>query len=299
MGNCPHMEVMKEKAMATATVGTSLKWDVLVTKRQGLNRDLPPGKEQWMWVPTSATLVSGRRDAVLVDAFLTVEQSHALVDWVVASGKNLTTIYVTHGHGDHFFGAGALLDRFPNARLVATRGVATVMRQQAAPESVASFWSPRYPGQIPERIVVAQELADDVIDLEGQALKVIEVGHTDTDDTTCLHVPSLDLVVAGDVAYNDDHLYLVESNAKTRREWISALDTIEKLQPRAVIAGHKKPERDDSPKIIEETRQYIRDFDRLAESTATARELYDGMLELYPDRANPGALWGSARAVKG
>jgi hypothetical protein len=71
---------------------TPLKWDVLVTKRRGLTRDLPPGNEQWMWVPTSATLIYGERDAVLVDAMLTVEQAHALVDWVAASGKNQTTI---------------------------------------------------------------------------------------------------------------------------------------------------------------------------------------------------------------
>ena len=284
--------------MPTATISTSLKWDVFVTKRQGLNRDLPPGKEQWMWVPTSATLIYGQRDAVLVDAFLTIEQAHALVDWVAASGKNLTTIYVTHGHGDHFFGIGTLLDRFPNARAVATPGVVKVMRQQASPEFVESFWNVRFPAQIPGRLVIAEELERNVIDLEGHDLVAIEVGHTDTDATTCLHVPSLDLVVAGDVAYNDDHLYLVESNAQTRREWISALDTIEALQPRAVIAGHKKPENDDSPGIIEETRKYIRDFDRLAGTTTTARELYDRMLELYPDRANPGALWGSARAAK-
>jgi len=284
--------------MPTSTVGTLLKWDVLVTKRPGLSRDLPPGKEQWMWVPTSATLISGQRDAVLVDTFLTVEQSDALVEWVAASGKNLTTIYITHGHGDHFFGLAALLDRFPGARAVATSGVVKVMRQQASPEFVASFWNARFPGQIPERLAVADELKGNVIDLEGRGLVVVEVGHTDTDNTTCLHVPSSSLVVAGDVAYNDDHLYLVESNPQTRREWIAALDTIEALQPRAVIAGHKKPERDDSPRIIEETRQYIRDFDRLAQTAATARELYDQMLQLYPDRANPGALWGSAHAVK-
>jgi hypothetical protein len=64
---------------SVATGENPLKWDVLVTKRQGVTRDLPPGKEQWMWVPTSATLIYGRRDAVLVDAFLTVEQAHALV----------------------------------------------------------------------------------------------------------------------------------------------------------------------------------------------------------------------------
>jgi hypothetical protein len=106
------------------------------------------------------------------------------------------------------------------------------------------------------------------------------------------------LVVAGDAAYNDVHLYLAESNAQTREQGIAALDKIEALNPCAVIAGHKKTEKDDSPRIIEETRQYIRDFERLAELTTTARELYDRMLELYPDRANPGSLWGSAHAAK-
>jgi hypothetical protein len=106
-------------------------------------------------------------------------------------------------------------------------------------------------------------------------------------------------VVAGDAAYNGVHLYLAESNPQTRREWISALDTIESLNPRAVIAGHKRPGNDDRPKIIEETRQYIRDFDRVAGTTATAQELYDKMLKLYPDRVNPGALWLSVRRVKG
>jgi glyoxylase-like metal-dependent hydrolase (beta-lactamase superfamily II) len=284
--------------MSTATVSTSLQWDILVTKRQGLNRDLPPGKEKWMWVPTSATLIYGERDAVLVDAFLTVEQASAVVEWVAASGKDLTTIYITHGHGDHFFGIDALLDRFPNAKAVATPNVLKVMRQQMSPEFVANFWNARYPGQIPGHLVLAEELKGNVIDLEGSDLVVVEVGHTDTEHTTCLHVPSVGLVVAGDAAYNDVHLYLAESNPRTRREWITALDTIETLKPRAVIAGHKKADRDDSPRITEETRQYIRDFGRLAEMTITTRELYDKMLELYPDRANPGALWGSAHVVR-
>jgi len=86
------------------------------------------------------------------------------------------------------------------------------------------------------------------------------------------------------------------SHTPTRREWIAALDKIESLNPRAVIAGHKRPGNDDSPKIIEETRQYIRDFDRVAETTTTARGLYDKMLELYPDRVNPGERSGFRHA---
>jgi len=284
--------------MPATTVSPALKWDVLVTNRQGLVRDLPPGKEQLSWVPTSATLIFGQRDAVLVDAFLTIEQAAALVEWVAASGRNLTTIYITHGHGDHFFGLGALLNRFPEARAVATPDVVGTMRRQASPEFVSNFWEARYPGQIPEDLVIADELNGNVIQLEGHDLRVVEVGHTDTEHTTCLHVPSAGLVVAGDAVYNDVHLYLAESNTETRREWIAALDTIESLKPLAVIAGHKKPEVKDSPRIVEETRQYIRDFDRLARMTTTARELYDEMLQLYPDRANPGSLWGAARAAK-
>ena len=109
-----------------------------------------------------------------------------------------------------------------------------------------------------------------------------------TDYTTCLNVPSVDLVVGADAAYNDVHLYLAESNAKSRQEWISALDKIESLEPCAVIAAHKRPGNDDSPRIIEETRKYICDFDRIAEMTTTAQELYNKMLEIYPNRVNPG-----------
>jgi len=277
-----------------------LNWDVLVTPGIPIaTSELPPGMKQAMFQTIASTLIYGKRDAVLVDAFMTVKQADALVDWVAASGKNLTTIYITHGHGDHWFGNGALLERFPNARAVARPDIVRVMHQQASTEFLERFWKAGFPGQIPDRLVIAEELKGNVIDLEGHDLVVVELGHTDTDHTTCLNVPSVGLVVAGDAAYNDVHLYLAESNAKTRREWISALDKIESLNPRAVIAAHKRPGNDDNPRIIEETRQYIRDFDRIAEMTTTAQELYDKMLELYPNRVNPGwALWSSAHAVK-
>ena len=278
----------------------ALGWDVFVTPGIPIvTRDLPPGVTQAYFQATASTLIYGARDAVLVDAFMTVKQANALADWVAAKNKNLTTIYITHGHGDHWFGVGTLLERFPNARAVATPDVVKVMRQNASPEFLARFWKAAFPDQIPGKLVVAEELKGNVVDLEGRELVAVELGHTDTDYTTCLNVPSIGLVVAGDAAYNDVHLYLAESNTQKRQEWISALDKIEALNPRAVVASHKRPESDDNPRIIEETRQYIRDFDRLAEKTATAQELYDKMLELYPNRVNPGwALWGSARAVK-
>jgi glyoxylase-like metal-dependent hydrolase (beta-lactamase superfamily II) len=292
---------MSKRALSTGgNVKESLKWEVFVAPGiPTVTGDLPPDTKQGMWSPISSTLIYGKRDAVLVDAFITVEQADALVDWVEASGKNLTTIYATHGHCDHFFGVGALLDRFPNARAVATSDVVKVMRQQASPQSLASFWNPFFPGQISNHLVLAEELTENVIDLAGHDLVVVPLGHTDTDYTSCLHVPSVGLVVAGDAAYNDVHLHLSESPDKQKRqEWIAALDEMESLKPRAVIAGHKRVGNDDSPRILGETRQYIRDFERLAMQTTSARELYDEMLKLYTDWINRGALWSSVRAIR-
>ena len=284
---------------ANGTPGTNLKWDVFMTPGIPIVSNMPPGVNKVYFQAMASTLIYGKRDAVLVDAFMTVKQANTLADWVAASGKNLTTIYITHGHGDHWFGIGAILDRFPNAKPVATPDVVKVMRQNSSPEVLDKIWKVAFPQQIPDRLVIAEELKGNVIDLEGHKLVAVDLGHTDTDYTTCLNVPSIGLVVAGDAAYNDVHLYLVESNAKTRQEWISALDKIESLNPRAVIASHKRPSNDDNLQIIEETRQYIRDFNRSAETTTTAQELYDKMLELYPNRVNPDwALWSSARAVK-
>jgi glyoxylase-like metal-dependent hydrolase (beta-lactamase superfamily II) len=284
---------------STGSPKALLGWDVFVTPGIPIvMSDMPPGVKEARFQAMASTLIHGQRDAVLVDAFMTVKQAEALAEWVAAKGKNLTTIYLTHGHGDHWFGVGTLLERFPRARAVATPDTVKVMRRNASPE-ILSLWKASFPGQIPDRLVIAEELEGHVLHLEGHDLVVVELGHTDTDHTTCLHVPSIGLVVAGDAAYNDVHLYLVESNAQTRREWISALDTIESLDPRAVVASHKRPGNDDSPGIIEQTRRYIRDFDRLAETTNTAQELYDEMLKIHPDRVNPGwALWSSVRSIK-
>jgi glyoxylase-like metal-dependent hydrolase (beta-lactamase superfamily II) len=276
----------------------SLKYKVFTVTRPGLNRDVPAGKEALQWVANSSTMIYGERDAVLVDTFLTVEQTNGLADAIVASGKKLKAIYITHAHGDHFFGIKVLQDRFPEVKALATPEVVARMKLQITPEKLNGRWRKLFPNQIPDVILIADPLASNELDLDGEELAVVRVGHTDTDDTTCLHVPSIGLVVAGDAVYNGIHLFLNESNRQTRLEWIAALDKIDALKPSAVVAGHKIPSNDNSPGNVEETRQYIRDFIRLNDATKSPRELYDRMLELYPDRANPGSLWSSAIAAK-
>jgi glyoxylase-like metal-dependent hydrolase (beta-lactamase superfamily II) len=275
-----------------------LEYRVFTATRPGLTPDIPAGYESLAWVANSATLIYGARDAVLVDTFLTVEQSVQLVDEVAASGKNLTYVYITHGHGDHFFGLGALKQRYPDVRAVATAAVIDRISDQLQPDMLEGFWRQRFPGQIPDEPVAPERLEGASIELEGYALVPIDTGYTDTADSTSLHVPSIGLVAAGDVVYNGIHPYLGESSAQTRLQWIEVLDKLDALNARAVVAGHKIPDNDDDPKAIAETRQYLRDFIRLDQATDTPRELFDAMIELYPDRGNPGSLWGGANAAK-
>jgi glyoxylase-like metal-dependent hydrolase (beta-lactamase superfamily II) len=146
--------------------------------------------------------------------------------------------------------------------------------------------------------VVAEPLEGNQLELEGHKLVAVNTGRTDTAHSTCLHVPSIGLIVGGDTVYNGIHPYLGETDTQSRLEWIATLDKLDQLKPKAVIAGHKVPENADDPRIIAETRQYIADFNRLNAATATARQLYDAMLEIYPDRVNPGSLWGAANTAK-
>jgi glyoxylase-like metal-dependent hydrolase (beta-lactamase superfamily II) len=275
-----------------------LEYRVFTARRPGVTPDIPAGYESLAWVANSATLIYGTRDAVLVDTFLTIDQSVQLADEIAATGKNLTYVYITHGHGDHFFGLGALKQRFPDVRAVATAAVIDRIPGQLEPDMLEGFWRQRFPGQIPDEPSVPESLDGASIELEGRALIPIDTGYTDTADSTSLHVPSIGLIAAGDVVYNGIHPYLAESTAQTRLQWIDALDKLGTLNARAVVAGHKIPGNDDDPEAIGQTRQYLRDFIRLDQATDTPRQLFDAMIELYPDRANPGSLWGGANAAK-
>ena len=172
------------------------------------------------------------------------------------------------------------------------------MRRQAGP-SREQLFDRIFPGQIPETPVLAGPVPAEGFRLEGNPVVAVETGHTDTDKTTVLHVPSIGLVAAGDAAYNGVHQYILEGGHGGLQQWLQAIDRVADLQPRVVVAGHKNKDLPDDPVVLDETRQYLQDVIRLLDEKPTAREFFDQMIALYPRRLNPSPVWYGALALLG
>jgi glyoxylase-like metal-dependent hydrolase (beta-lactamase superfamily II) len=276
--------------------GHRLAYDVFINEPPPQDGVLPNGEPK-RFSPMASTLIYGSRDAVLTDAPMTVDQARALGDWVAAKDRNLTDIFVTHGHGDHWFAAGLLAERF-GARVVATEG--TIAQMHGAVASRPLLWDKVYDG-IPPSPVTAVAVPDNRFTLEGHDLVIVEVGHTDSDDTSVLHVPDLDLVVAGDAIYNGVHMYLGQSvTVGGFGTWRAAIGKVEALGPRHIVAGHQNHQLDDdAARQIAETRQYLDDAEELLRTETTAVAFFNAKIERYPDHLGRYVLWAGSRGLYG
>ena len=246
--------------------------------------------------PTTSTLFGGRSESVLVDAQYIDSDIAALGDLIEGTGTRLTTIYATHAHADHYLGIGALLERFPGARPLATPGVVEAIK--ATLDVQAGQWSAMFGDAAVKPTVLPEPMAGDVIDLEGVELRVIEVGQGDIRPSTVLHVPAIDTVVAGDVIYNQIHAMLALSGPDEWQDWIASVNQVERLRPATIVAGHKKPEASDQAveQMLDGTRSYISDFAEAVQSAEDADELVATMLAKHETLGNHWTLEFSARA---
>ena len=114
-------------------------------------------------------------------------------------------------------------------------------------------------------------------------LRAVSVGQGDTEHSTVLHVPSIALVVGGDVVYNGVHMMTAETDERGREAWIASLDKVAALNPKTVVAGHKSVGAPDLPESIGASQQYLRDFSRILNEGGSVEDIVAGMLKLHGD----------------
>ncbi|THV46655.1 hypothetical protein BGAL_0369g00020 [Botrytis galanthina] len=241
-------------AVAIRHPATPLLWDVFHAP------ELPVVDPPYNYTisPTSFTLPHGQSTAVLVDAPVNVETSHAPADW----------------------------QRFPGVIAVATERTIAHVAEQFSYEEFVEFWSAAFLDQIPTQDETIQPLPlNGKFYLEDHLLQAVEVGQSDTYNTTVLHVPSLELLLTGDAVYGECFQYLVETNtAKLRAEWIRAVDKIESLRSKIVVPSHKEIWDGFGTDHFENTGQYIKNWEILLEVVTNAEDLKNKITILYPQR---------------
>jgi len=255
------------------------------------------GSEEHMGLGVTSTIIYGEKEAVLVDAQFSLSNAHRLVAEIIETGRNLTTIYITHEHPDHFMGLPVVKQSFPDARVVSLKESADDVNNSF--EFKIEYWGKMLGANGAKTAVFVETLEQPLLMLEGRRLEILGPFQGDGPNSSVVWVPSIKTLIASDLVYDHAHAWLAaDKTPELRQGWLDALDQLEALKPEVVVPGHAPSNEYLSPASIGYTRQYIKTFVTKMNETADAKELMAEMLRIYPDAAVPMSLDFSAKILK-
>ena len=245
----------------------------------------------------SSELLTGATDAVLVDAQFSRADAAKLVEMIKASGKKLTTIYISHGDPDYYFGLETLHAAFPDAQILATPQ--TIAHIQASKDEKLKIWGPKLGANAPKQLLVPSPLQGNSLQLEGQELKVIGLDGA-SPQRTALWVPSISTVMGGVLVDAGSHVFMADTQTpQSHQDWLAALQQIKDLAPARVIPGHYAEGAPQDLAAVEFTANYIRAFDEEAAKAKDSSALIAAMKQRYPGLQGDASLELSAKVAKG
>ena len=247
--------------------------------------------------PVSSVLVTGSKDAILVDAQFGLGQADKVVDAIRQSGKTLTTVYISHGDPDFYFGLEKIKAAYPQARIVATPQTVAHIKETMAGK--LAFWGPKLGADAPTALVVPEVLEGDTLTLEGQALKIVGLDGKQP-DRSFVWIPSIKAVVGGVVLANNLHVWMADTqSAQSHADWLATLKAIEALKPKTVVPGHYLAGSSTALQAPGFTAGYIRAFDAQTAKAKDSAELIAAMKKLYPRAGQVSSLELGAKVAKG
>lgn len=245
----------------------------------------------------SSSLIEGPTEIMLVDAQFEKDDAVALVDKIKASGKTLTTVYISHKDPDFYFGVDEVRAAFPDVRIV------------ASPETVAGitktiqlkndFWGPILKENAPTDLIIPEVLSDDGFLVDGKTVQVVGLNGHDPAHTF-LWVPSQKTVLGGVALYENEHVWMADTQTEASREnWRKTLKQLADLSPERIIPGHVSGPVAEGMVALEHTLTYITDFENAAKAANGSAELIAMMKAQYPDLHGLGSLEISAQVFEG
>lgn len=244
-------------------------------------------------------LLTGEKEAILLDGGFTLSDGRAVADAIKATGKTLTTIYVSCSDPDYYFGLRPVADAFPGAKIIAA--AATVAAIKANVQAKLDVWGPQLKDNGPKVLadVVIPE-ASDITSLEVEGNKIEIVTVADLKDRRYLWVPSLEAVFGGVLISSGVHVWVAdEPTVDDRKKWIAALNEIASRKPNIVVPSHQVAGAPDGLAAVEFTRAYLEAFNKEAEKAKSSVELIAAMKRRYPDLLDVSSLELGAKVAKG
>lgn len=229
----------------------------------------------------ASVLVTGDTEAVLIDGQFAKSEARKVIDMVRDSGKELTTIYVSHGDPDYYFGLDVITEAFPDAEVYAT--AETIAHIEATMEQKVGFWGPKLGEDAPSRIVVPEVVPGDRLTVDGEELVIYGKDGADADHTH-IWIPSIKAVVGGVSVMGNQHVFVADVGTPEKRaERIVTLESLKALNPETVIPGHATPDAPLTVASIQHTIDYLKAYEPAVEKAEGSEELMAIMTELYPN----------------
>ena len=243
----------------------------------------------------NSVIVEGEHEVMLVDAQLTKTSAEKVLQEIRETKKPLSIIYISHEHADHFLGLEVFKEAYPGVRIIATSAV--VDRINQVYQAKLDKWQKILGPGASSRLVGISKFDGNTIDFEGSRIEIIKDIQGDTDQNTMLWIPGQCILIAGDVLFDDIHVYTAETDSKARAKWLDTLKKIRELKPLLVVPGHSKPGAAlDASTAVDFTERYLLAFEEELKTARDPQGLIDAMKEKFPSAGLLLALERGAKA---
>jgi len=230
---------------------------------------------------TNSVIIEGTHEVMLVDAQLTKTGAERVLQEIKETKKPLSIIYITHEHADHFLGLEVFREAYPTVTIIADSSV--VARINKVYQEKIDKWKTILGPRATSHVVAIEQFDGNVIRFGGSQIKVLKNVQGDTDENTMLWIPGQRILIAGDVLFNNVHVYTAETDSKARGKWLNSLTKIRELKPLIVVPGHSKVGAPlDASTAVDFTENYLLAFDEELKKAKDPDSLIISMKERFP-----------------
>ncbi len=245
------------------------------------------------------TLLTGDGEAILIDGSFNYPAGRALVAEIKATGKRLSTIYVSCSDPDYYFSLKPVVEAFPEARVIAASETIAQMKKKA--DGKLAVWGPKLGENGPQTLddlVFPEPYDKPTLMLEGAVIDIVT--SKTMLDRRYLWVPSLEAVFGGVYVFEGLHVWMADTpTPEARAQWVAELDAMIARKPKVVVAGHAASVVETGPDSLKFTRDYLLAFETEVAKATDSGALIAAMKRLYPGLGLEVALEIGAKVSKG